>query len=165
MKRTVIIIVCSLFPIISIANDNLAKLDKYMIYSVKDYNDACNSLNNNAVPSVENNLRATSCLSFVSGLLVGYQSTLSLKAEFDLAKNKKVNRKVISSQIDSNHKLHEELTELTTQSEFLCYKQPLDLVVIANNTLNSLQTSKVDEDNSVHYYVLNEIEKQLTCDH
>ena len=163
MKRATFHLLFFLVPLAAFANDYKTKYDQYMVKSINDYIFVCDALTDTNIPGAERDLRITSCLSFVSGLLTGYRSTLSLKAEFEVAQANGVTREKIASQLDNNHELHEELTKMYFDSQFLCFGKNLGLFDIANSALKKLKSANIDKNYSADYFVLNEIEKQLAC--
>ena len=89
--------------------------DKYIIKTVGDYLRACEPLINSDHSSSDASYKTLSCLSFISGIMKGYTSTLSLNAEYKLANEEGIKRSASVSEIENNTELHEKLEKVFFQ--------------------------------------------------
>ncbi len=145
------------------ASEHETSYDKYLITTVGDFIRACEPIINPNTLENDDFYHSLSCLSYTSGVISGYTSTLSLNAEYKLADEMGVSRSEITSQMESNPALHKKLGVYTVASRFLCFNKKVGLVDIIKHTVKNLKDKNTDLNHSVHYAILNEIEKLLPC--
>ena len=137
--------------------------DKYIINTVGDYLRVCEPLINPDHSSPDASYKAISCLSFISGIMKGYTSTLSLNAEYKLAYEEGIKRSVLVTQIDNDSELHEKLEKIYFSSHFLCFGNKVGFYDIAKNVGISLENKGIDKNKSIHHIVLNEMQALFPC--
>ena len=137
--------------------------DKYLIATVGDFIRACDPIVSPKTLENDGFYSALSCLSYTSGVMSGYTSTLSMNAEYQLADKMGVPRSEITSQMKSNPALHENLEAYAIASHFLCFNKKVGLVDIIKHTVRNLKDKNIDLHQSVYYVILNEIEELLPC--
>lgn len=146
-----------------LASEQATSYDKYLIATVGDFIRACDPIVNPKMLEDDGFYNGLSCLSYTSGVISGYTSTLSLNAEYKLADEMGASRSEITSQMNANSALHEKLEEYAIASHFLCFNKELGLVDIIKHTVKNLNDKNIDLNHSVHYVILNEIEALLPC--
>ena len=96
-------------------------------------------------------------------MITGYDSALAIDAEHHIAKNLGVPRSEIETQMDSNTRLHDEVTDVYQSSQFLCRKEGVHLAELALKVVNNLRERGITGNRSAHYYVLNELARIQPC--
>ena len=137
--------------------------DKYMINTVGDYLRVCEPIAKKSTPSYENSNKILSCLSFIAGVLKGYTGTLSVKAEYALAKKNSVSRTEMISELKNSPSTQKKLDKIYFSSHFLCFERGIGFYDIANKIYIGLNNSKADVNIDIDDILLNEMEKFLLC--
>ena len=138
-------------------------IQEVSINSVNDYLNLCRVLVHKEKPGIDSQIRASSCLAYMRGLLDGYMATLSIRAEYDVAKEKGINSELTIEQIEGDDNLHDLISENMFHKYFLCYGSEYlyDLTVKLIKHIESLNIDREKE--NAHYILMSELKKLYPC--
>ena len=138
-------------------------LQEVGVRTVKDYLNLCQTLTNEEKNNINSEFRKGSCLAYMRGLLDGYMGTISIRAEYDIAKEKGISNKDIVERIEEDNKLHEQVTESKFQNYFLCYGSEYlyDLTIKLTKHIEKLDIDFEKE--NANYVLLSELKKLYPC--
>ena len=165
-KMKLLLITCILSALLSAtaygeqSNFNLQEVG---VRTVKDYLNLCQTLINEEKNNINSEFRKSSCLAYMRGLLDGYMGTLSIRAEYDIAKEKGISSKDLVERIEKDHTLHDQVTESKFKKYFLCYGSEYlyDLTVKLTKHVKKLE---IDFDKAnANYILLSELKKLYPC--
>ena len=133
------------------------------VRSVNDYLNLCRSLINDPKANIDSQFRATSCLSYMRGLLDGYMATLSIRAEYDIADENVIAIEEITEKMEEDNELHEQITENMHQKYFLCYGSEY-LFNLTVKLTRHVENLKIDRDKpNAHYVLMKELINLYPC--
>ena len=138
-------------------------LQEVGVRSVNDYLNLCRTLVYDKNTNIDSQFRKSSCLAYMRGLLDGYMGTLSIRAEYDIAKENGIGSDEIVERIEGNNKLHEQITENKYQKYFLCYgsEHLYDLTIKLTRHIEKLDIDR--EESNANYILVSELKILYPC--
>lgn len=163
MSRITIIIALFLIAPLLHAFEYYGPYSKYLVKTIGDFYTVCESLENPDSTDQNQAIKAHTCLAYVSGILVGYTSTISLGAEYELASKTGKKRSEIAQDIDSDEALHVELSQIANRNHFICNAFNVNHTELAIDVTQRLKKKNLNPNFASHYFVLNEIIEHINC--
>ena len=163
MSRITIIVTFFLLAPVLHAFEYHGPYSKYLVRTIGDFYTVCESLESPDSTDEDQAIKAHTCLAYVSGILVGYTSTISLGAEYELANKKGMKRSEIARDIDLDEALHVELSQIADRNHFICNAFNVNYTELAIDVTQRLKKKNLNPNFSSHYFVLNEIIEYINC--